>query len=255
MNNSRLDIRNAKYWDGRAASYSDVNKWELAGESRDLWKAVISECIDGQARAVRVLDVGCGPGFFAAILTELGFSVTAVDLSEEMLAEARLNAGPLAATIDFRPGNAEALEFPDGVFDVVISRNLTWNLPHPDAAYREWCRVLKPGGLLINFDANWYSYLFDEEKRAAYEADRAMSESLGMDDQNVGENFDVMEDIARGMPLSKIVRPAWDLEVLSGLGMMASADTSVWQRVWTEQEKVNFSSTPLFMVSAVKPAV
>ena len=41
---------------------------------------------------------------------------------------------------------------------------------HPDRAYYEWMRVLKPGGVLLNFDANWYHHLFDEEKRAAYEA-------------------------------------------------------------------------------------
>lgn len=252
-----LIAENANYWDGRASSYSDVNKWELAGESRDAWKSVIEGKIADHFHGrmpdeIRVLDVGCGPGFFAVILTELGYKVTAVDLSDEMLEEARLNAGTLYDTIDFRRMNAEAPEFADGLFDVVISRNLTWNLPHPDIAYSEWCRVLKDGGMLINFDSNWYRYLFDPGLKEAYDKDRLNSEALGMDDQNVGDNFDVMEDIAREMPLSGIERPAWDLEILSGLGMEVSADTSVWQKVWTEQEKVNFSSTPLFMITATK---
>ena len=249
--------RNSEYWNGRAASYSDVNKWELAGESRGLWKAAVRDCICAHypgrdAGDISVLDVGCGPGFFAVILTELGYRVTAVDLSGEMLAEARLNAGDLADRIDFRRGNAECLDLSDNSFDIVISRNLTWNLPHPDIAYSEWCRVLKPGGMLINFDANWYRYLYDEEKRAAYDADRAKSEELGLDDQNVGDNFDVMEEIARDMPLSRIERPVWDIALLTGLGMDACADTGIWQKVWTDQEKVNFSSTPLFMVTAKK---
>ena len=85
-----------------------------------------------------------------------------------------------------------------------------------------------------------------------YEADRARSEELQLDDQNVGDNFDVMEDIAREMPLSRIDRPSWDLNILSGLGMKASADTNVWKKVWTDQEKVNFASTPMFMITAVK---
>ena len=252
-----LITENASYWDGRASSYSDVNKWELAGESRGSWKAAIAPLINAHftgraAGDISVLDIGCGPGFFAVILTELGYRVTAVDLSDEMLAEAKANAGGRASSIDFRSGNAEALSFGDACFDVVISRNLTWNLPHPDAAYSEWCRVLKPGGLLINFDANWYHYLYDEEKRAAYDADRARSADLGMDDQNVGDDFDVMEDIARDMPLSKIERPGWDIAFLTALGMNCCADTEIWQRVWTEQEKVNFSSTPLFMIIAKK---
>lgn len=252
-----LRNQNAEYWNGRASTYSDVNKWELSGESRNSWKSVIGPCIDSHfadrtPAEISVLDVGCGPGFFAVILTELGYKVTAVDLSEEMLAEARLNAGALAGSISFERRDAEALEISDSSFDVVVSRNLTWNLPHPEIAYSEWCRVLRPGGLFINFDSNWYHYLYDDEKRAGYEADRARSEELQMEDQNVGENFDVMEDIAREMPLSRINRPEWDLELLAELGMKASADKDVWRRVWTEQEKVNFSSTPMFMVTAVK---
>ena len=249
--------QNREYWNGRASSYSDVNKWELGGESRSSWKAAISSCIGAHyphspAGDISVLDVGCGPGFFAVILTELGYRVTAADLSDEMLGEAVLNAGPLAEKIDFRRDNAENLDLPDDSFDVVVSRNLTWNLPHPDLAYSEWYRVLKPGGLLINFDANWYRYLYDEERRVLYEADRTKSADLGLDDQNVGDNFDVMEEIARDMPLSKIERPGWDIGFLTGLGLQASADTDIWQSVWTDQEKVNFSSTPLFMVTAVK---
>ena len=147
--------------------------------------------------------------------------------------------------------NAEALNFPDESFDAVVSRNLTWNLPHPDRAYAEWVRVLKPGGLLLNFDANWYAYLFDKEAQAAYDQDRRNSAEQGVWDQNVegeGEHFDVMEDIARRVPLSNIRRPAWDLAELQHLGLYVKAEEQIWQRVWSEEEKLNFSSTPLFLV-------
>ncbi len=152
--------------------------------------------------------------------------------------------------------NAESLKFANESFDAVISRNLTWNLPHPDKAYREWLRVLKPGGLLLNFDANWYAYLFDEIAQAAYDRDRFNSAEQGIWDQNIGsegENFDVMEDIARRVPLSGIRRPAWDLELLSGFGLCCSADEQIWQRVWSEDEKLSFASTPLFLVRATRP--
>lgn len=248
---------NLEYWSQRASGYSDVNKWELEGESRGKWKSVLSRLVsthypNRKPDSVRVLDIGAGPGFISIILTELGYIVTAADMVPEMLDEAKKNAGSLAGAIDFRIDNAEALSLADGNFDVVISRNLTWNLPHPDIAYSEWHRVLKDGGLLLNFDSNWYNYLFDDEKRDAYESDRARSEELGLDDQNVGENFDVMEDIARGMPLSKERRPAWDVEVLTGLGMQVRTDGEIWREVWTQQEQVNFSSTPMFLVCATK---
>ena len=148
--------------------------------------------------------------------------------------------------------NAEATTFPDGAFDVIVTRNLTWNLPHPEQALREWARLLAPGGLLLNFDANWYGYLFDEDKRADFDADRLNSAAQGVGDQNVGENFDVMEDIARRIPLSGTQRPAWDLAVFTALGLSARADELVWERVWSPEEKINFASTPLFLVQASK---
>ena len=199
-----------------------------------------------------MLEVGTGPGFFAILLCELGYAVTAVDLTPAMLAEAKKNAGDLADGICFMEMNAEELDFAAKSFDVVVSRNLTWNLPQPDKAYAEWARVLKPGGLLLNFDANWYTYLFDDEARQAYDRDRANSAEQGIGDQNVWENFDLMEDIARRVPLSNIRRPAWDLQQLRTLGLHAQADETVWQRVWSEEEKLNFSSTPMFLVRGKK---
>ena len=246
---------NRAYWSQRSTSYSDVNKEELAGSSRHNWSSVLHEEIcahfpDRSPGSISVLDVGTGPGFFAILLAGLGFHVTAVDMTPEMLDEAKQNAGVLAEKIDFREMNAEDLCLPEDSYDVVVSRNLTWNLPHPEKAYSEWHRVLRPGGLLLNFDSNWYGYLFDETARKKYEADRASSAELGLGDQNIGENFDVMEDIARSMPLSDIKRPEWDISVLSRLGFNVTTDTDIWKKVWTIQEQTNFSSTPMFMISA-----
>ena len=257
MSQQTILSENKSYWTGRAASYSEVNQLELATQQRQKWSdclhAEIARQFPGSAsKSLRVLEVGTGPGFFAILLRELGYDVTAIDLTPAMLTEAKKNAGELAGKIRWMEMNAEALDFADASFDVVVSRNLTWNLPHPDKAYAEWARVLKPGGLLLNFDANWYAYLFDDEAQAAYDRDRANSAEQGVWDQNVGENFDVMEDIARRVPLSNIRRPEWDLALLQGLGLRAEADGQIWQHVWSEEEKLNFSSTPLFLVRAVK---
>ena len=259
MRNKTILEENREYWTGRAAGYSEVNRLELATIQRERWKSCLREEIAqrfpaGRADTLRLLEVGTGPGFFAILLHELGYAVTAIDLTPAMLEEAKKNAGALSSEICFMEMNAEALTFPDQYFDVVISRNLTWNLPHPERAYAEWARVLKPGGLLLNFDANWYAYLFDASAQAAFDRDRANSAAQGVWDQNVGENFDVMEDIARRVPLSAIRRPAWDLAVLEKLGLGAEADEEIWQRLWSAEEKLNFASTPLFLVRALKPS-
>ena len=248
---------NREYWTGRAPGYSEVNRLELKPAQRRKWR----DCLGGELarrfpvksfEELHVLEVGTGPGFFAILLCELGCWVTAVDLTPAMLREARKNAGELAGKIRFLEMDAQALDFPDASFDAVVSRNLTWNLPHPDLAYAEWTRVLKPGGLLLNFDANWYAYLFDDAAKDAYERDRVNSSERGVGDQNVGENFDVMEEIARRVPLSPVRRPAWDLERLRALGLSCGADEQIWRRVWSDEEKVNFASTPLFLIRARK---
>lgn len=247
---------NKDYWTGRASGYSELNQEELRTSQREVWRRELKAHIerqfpDREASSIRVLEIGTGPGFFAILLCELGYDVTAVDLTPAMLSEARKNAGVLANQIKFLEMNAEDLFFLDHSFDVILSRNLTWNLPHPEAAYREWKRVLKPGGLLLNFDANWYHYLYDSEARAGYDADRTASEECGIEDRNIGHNFEIMEQIALRIPLSNVMRPAWDRAVLSKLGMEVSTDVQAWDRVWSAEEKINFASTPMFLVHAV----
>jgi len=255
--NDTILLENQAYWTQRAPSYSQVNREELATDRRETWKQILVERIstrfpNKKPDEIHVLEVGTGPGFFAILLAEAGYRVTAIDLTPSMLAEARINAGSLSDRIHFMEMNAEALSFPSESFEVIVSRNVTWNLPEPDLAYAEWARVLRPGGMLMNFDANWYHYLFDDEARDAYAQDRENSADEGLADLNVGENFDHMEQIARQIPLSKANRPAWDIQTLVNLGMSVEADTRIWERVWSHQEKVNFASTPMFLVCGGK---
>ena len=248
---------NIHYWTGRTPGYSGVNQEELATGQRVVWRSLIAERIHarfpGKApEEIKLLDVGTGPGFFAIILTELGYSVTAVDYTAAMLEAAKRNAGALAEKITFLQMNAEALSFPEGSFDVLVTRNLTWNLHHPEKAYAQWTRVLKPGGLLLNFDANWYSYLHDEDARKGHLRDRENVARSDVGDENAGTDVAAMEAIALQAPLSARRRPEWDIAVLGGLGMEVQADRSIWTRVWTREERINNASTPMFLVEACK---
>ena len=243
-----------EYWTTRTEGYSEVNQKELEGMQKEAWLAVLTEQFpQGDKDRLQILDVGCGPGFFPRILAEAGYSVTAVDYTPEMLKKAEENAEIYRDRITFLRMDAQNLEFPDNTFDVVISRNLTWNLEHPRQAYREWHRVLKRGGKLLDFDANWYGYLYDEEKRAAYEQDRKNVESQSLDDHYLCTDIDAMERIALQVPLSHIVRPQWDAQVMEQIGFVRICqDTDVWRRVWSEEERLNYASTPMFMVSGLK---
>lgn len=250
----------ASYWGTRAEGYSEVNEKELAGSQREAWLHVLEEQFpEKKKEEMKILDIGTGPGFFPMILSEAGYTVTAVDYTEEMLEKAKENLGKYTKygleRVTLQRMDAQNLEFADETFDVVISRNLTWNLEKPEQAYQEWMRVLKPGGVLLNFDANWYGYLYDEEKKEAYEADRKKVEEQQLDDHYLCTDIDRMENIARQVPLSAMERPAWDTKVLESLGVCSiQNDSEIWKRVWSEEERLNYASTPMFLVRAEKSA-
>lgn len=242
------------YWNGRAEGYSKVNQQELEGEQKEKWIQMLQEKFpDREAAQVKVLDVGTGPGFFAIILAEKGYQVTAVDYTPEMLRQAKKNAGSHAEKIEWRQMDAQSLTYEAEQFDVVVSRNLTWNLENPEKAYQEWYRVLKKGGVLLNFDANWYGFLFDQELRSAYERDRECVEALNLEDHYTCTDTDWMEEIARKMPLSPITRPAWDRQILKKAGFSKIClEENIGERVWSLTEQMNYRSTPMFCIAAYR---
>ena len=245
----------ASYWGTRAEGYSEVNEKELAGSQREAWLHVLEEQFP-EKEEMKILDIGTGPGFFPMILSEAGYTVTAVDYTEEMLEKAKENLGKYTKygleRVTLQRMDAQNLEFADETFDVVISRNLTWNLEKPEQAYQEWMRVLKPGGVLLNFDANWYAYLYDDKLKLGYEQDRQRAKEEQVEDYYEGTDIAWMENIAKQVPLSPLKRPKWDLDVLKKIGFDCWADETIGERVLSDAEKINYQSTPVFMVCAVK---
>lgn len=97
----------------------------------------------------RLLDVGCGDGFFAIAFAKAGAIVTGVDADPEMLSAAETNAVREGVSIAFSSGDAQALAFPDQTFDVVVATALLCLVRERETALAEMARVLKPDGRLI----------------------------------------------------------------------------------------------------------
>jgi SAM-dependent methyltransferase len=96
-----------------------------------------------------VLDVGTGTGVVAITARRLGAQVTGLDLTPELLAQARAGAASAGHDdIAWQEGDAEALPFPDASFDVVLSQFGHMFAPRPEVALAEMLRVLKPGGTI-----------------------------------------------------------------------------------------------------------
>jgi SAM-dependent methyltransferase len=92
----------------------------------------------------RVLDIGCGPGFYLAKVMEIapGSHAVGIDLSFGMAAEART----LAPTT---VGDAQTLPFASDTFDVVIAAHMLYHVPNVDSAVRELARVVALEGRVL----------------------------------------------------------------------------------------------------------
>ncbi len=98
----------------------------------------------------RVLDVGTGTGVVALTAARVGARVTALDLTPELLAQARDNAQIAGLdAITWSEGDAESLPYPDASFDVVLSQFGHMFAPRPEVAVAEMRRVLRPGGRVV----------------------------------------------------------------------------------------------------------
>ena len=242
---SRDTERIRDYWTARAHDFAAVRLNELRGEISARWTAEIGARLP-RGGALDILDVGTGSGYFAILLARLGHRLTGVDLTPAMLDEAGALAEQEGVSPRFLLMNAQALEFPDGSFDAVVTRNLTWTLPDPEKAYREWFRVLRPGGVLLNFDADYARNIRDENLAESRTDPAGVYGHAGMTEAQVRENA----EITLSMPAADLDRPAWDLALLARLGFAEiRADPSAGARILRERD---LSDAPLFLIEAVK---
>lgn len=99
------------------------------------------------------LDVATGTGFTAFALAPRCRTVVGVDLTPAMLAEAqRLRESRRIANVAFCLGDAEALPFRDGAFDIVTCRHAAHHFPALERALLEMARVARPGGGRVILD-------------------------------------------------------------------------------------------------------
>lgn len=146
-----------------------------------------------------------------------------------------------AANAEMFVMDAENIDYPDDFFDAVITRNLTWNLPHPEQAYKEWHRVLKKGGILLNYDAEYAKgfHKYDQAENCAHS---------GIADELVEE----CHGIYHMLSISSFDRPEWDEEVLKRIGFSeVDVDRSAGDRLYGIKDRF-YMPDRIFRIRAVK---
>ena len=231
------------YWKARSDEFGALRKKELDSDLAPRWLREIEPHIRNTEQ--RILDLGTGTGFFAFLLAQRGYSVTGVDLTEDMIAVAKAQAvelqDSLRGTVDFRCMDAMQLEYVDASFDVILARNLTWTLPDVESAYKEWYRVLAPKGVLINIDGD-----YGVELKVPVVANHHIHE--GVSKTTMEECIAITEELS----ISRMDRPHWDAHMMRKAGFSrVYLDMAVSSRIYNEEDEL-YNPVPLFSIVARK---
>ena len=239
-----MEIKNRiiNYWSRRSGDFARLRRDELNSYMADLWLEEIRKYLPD--KPCRILDIGTGSGIFAILLGKAGHYVEGIDLTASMIEEAKILAAKSGVNSVFKVMDAENLLYPDESFDIVLSRNLTWTLPHPRKAYGEWHRVLKKGGMLLNFDADYGKEHLVQDLN-----------SLPQNHAHHNINSDLLaecDSIKANLDISQLRRPQWDSSVLQQIGFAhVDTDETVGKRIYSQHDEF-YNATPLFLIRAVK---
>ena len=187
------------FWDRDSHTYDDSTSHSASDPlEAAAWRAALRRALPDPGG--RVLDVGAGTGALSLLAAELGYVVTALDLSEGMLSKARAKAEANGVELTFVVGPAS--EPPPGPFDAIMERHVVWTMPDPVAVLRAWREVTVPGGRLVLFEGIWGAGTpMQEAKDRAAELLRRV---LG-----VGEHHHASypADVLAQLPLARMTSP------------------------------------------------
>jgi ubiquinone/menaquinone biosynthesis C-methylase UbiE len=134
----------AEHYDAKwGIAYDDVGQAQVTGKLR---KALGRE----PARFGRALEIGAGTGYFTLNLMRAGLigEAVATDISPGMLGALSGSAAELGLVVETAACDAARLPFEDDEFDLVFGHAVLHHLPDLEAAFREFRRVLRPGGVM-----------------------------------------------------------------------------------------------------------
>lgn len=147
----------------REAEEYDAKRWTgpIGSYVYKTYNRLASEAVEPQ-RGLKFLEIGCGTGRFTAPFSKKVDSLTAIDISQEMLSATRRKLEKEGRPESVNLLEADALRIPldDKSFDVIFSFNAINHIPGYENVVREAIRLLKPGGLIVLGYPSLYSAYF-----------------------------------------------------------------------------------------------
>jgi len=225
-------------WDNKAEFFDEMSARNAAGPDRSAELDLISEALELRPGS-RVLDAGCGPGYFAIAFAQRGCRVDGVDISPQMIERARVNAAAAGVEIAVSTGDLAALAAPDATYDAIAARMVLQFSPHLSAVLDEFQRVGKPdahfwlsapGSLAPMYRDSWRRFIAPEPPPVNFlmpwELTRLLEERGWQIHQQWG-SFDSVahaaNNVAAEIDMSKLPLP------------MQQAAATVWNIVATRQ--------------------
>lgn len=138
-NSKSTDITRRRY--NRIASVYDQMEWFVEKNIFRKWRKLLMDQVKGE----KVLEIGVGTGKNIPYYPPKT-NISAIDLSENMLAMAVRQADNISRSVDFQVMDVESLTFPDNSFDTALATFVFCSVPDPVNGLRELGRVVKPGG-------------------------------------------------------------------------------------------------------------
>jgi SAM-dependent methyltransferase len=200
------------FWDRDSHTY-DATKSHAVSDPLEAaaWRQALREALPEPG--ARVLDAGAGTGALSLLAAELGYEVTALDLSPGMLARAELKAKERGLEERMRFVVGSAVEPPRGPFDAVMERHVLWTIPDPVGALRAWREV---ADRLVLFEGVWGRRdPLSRAKDLAAEALRALLRTPP------DHHAPYPEEVLAELPLARLPSPAPLVEAVHRAGWRA----------------------------------
>lgn len=156
MHNEQRIQSTQQLWDAEAATFDDEPDHGLRDpQIRRAWLDLLRQWLP--TPPTTILDIGCGTGTLSVLMAEQGHTVTGIDLSPKMIAQAEAKAAAAAQSITFHVMDAAFPQFGQHQYDLILCRHLLWALPEPPVVLQRWAALLKPGGRLVLIEGFWHT--------------------------------------------------------------------------------------------------